>query len=82
MIAAKQQQRLFEARLEASEKGDVGQVLAVGIDDEPVGAGTGIGFIGPRHVDRRRDGRALQGDTKIGKRDGPEIDFHRASSFS
>ena len=81
-IAAKQEQRLLEARLEAREKGDVGQVLAIGIDDEPVAAGTGIGFICPRRVDRRRNGRPPQGDTKIGKRDGPQIDFHRASSFS
>src|SRR3954453_9290991 len=42
-LRPRQEQRLLEARIEAGEKGYVGDVLAIGIDRQPVATGLRIG---------------------------------------
>ncbi|RWF06155.1 MAG: hypothetical protein EOS81_01230 [Mesorhizobium sp.] len=62
---AQKQQSLLEAGLEAGQEGDVGGVLAVGIDNQPVGAGLVDGAGAARFICRGRDGGALDRKAEI-----------------
>ena len=64
-----QEQRLFEARLEAREEGHVGVMLAVGIDDKPIRSGSRIGLVAARRVSRGGNPRRLERNAEIGNDD-------------
>ncbi|WP_145963067.1 hypothetical protein [Mangrovicoccus ximenensis] len=74
-LRAEQQQRLFEARVEAGEEGDVGGMFAVGIDGGPGTARAGVQRIAARGIDFGRDLRLRVGQRDLRQGDGPEAGF-------
>jgi hypothetical protein len=73
---AQKQQGLLEARLEAGQEGDIGGVLAVGVDDQPVDAGLLNGVSTARFICRGGDGGALNRNAEIRNVHNAQGDCH------
>ena len=74
---AQEQDTLLEARVVASQVGQVGVVLAVAVDDQPVAGGGGIGAGTPRGVERSRQLGPFLDRAEVGQGHLAPGDLHR-----
>ena len=68
VLGPQQQEGLLEARLEAGEEGDIAEMLAVGVDDEPVAPGALVRRFGAGLEGCGRDMRLRAERAEIGER--------------
>ncbi len=77
---AGQEHRFLKARLEARQEGDIGHVLAVGVDRQPIATGLGVSGGAAGLVDVGRNPGLFERHPKVGNLDGPQADGHSCSS--